>query len=568
MKPVCKSQVRAAIIACLAMSGARFLSAETCVSSGDFRVCADWSLANDPLHVTDFRVTFQDPNPPIIELRTGDDGWVIYVQNTLDDSPGDLTALLLDPSNPTENFVVTLANGVQSGANHVGTIELTSANWIGRSGLAEGSRIAGDLNGDLTVVDETLSVGLWLDIGGDVTAASTITASKVDWLFVGTPAEDGTPTGTLAGTLSLTNSIELFGRVDIGTLTGVIDLHDRYLGGLLLISYGGSGQIVRGGRILIGGAVDIRCVGSPFSGSATFESVALGGSIRARQGTFQGGFTVNGDMSGTISVGLSGFSPAATIDILGDVDGLVRLFGGGQGTGHGTIHIAGDVQRPDGQPSIEIQGTLGDGGRILIDGSLRSGDSGTNTPEITIGALSAGAGLSVDFDGWNLGDDWSDAEIVVGTNSYFANTPSVHLWEIQPCRGDMNNDGAVNNFDIDPFVLALIDPEIYSETFPGLEGSRVYHGDCNCDGLFNNFDINAFVARLAEEENGCCDAGCPGCQYFGPNEQREPKSVAAQLATNVSRERYDGMRIIVADVAANEENSDGEYWAAVLDYLE
>lgn len=119
MKPVCKSQVLAAVIACFAITGARFLSAETCVSSSDFRVCADWSLTNDPLHTTDFSVTFQDPNPPIIELRTGDDGWIIYVQNTSDDSPGDLAALLLDPSSPSENFVVTLANGSDPGARNV-----------------------------------------------------------------------------------------------------------------------------------------------------------------------------------------------------------------------------------------------------------------------------------------------------------------------------------------------------------------------------------------------------------------------------------------------------------------
>ena len=66
-------------------------------------------------------------------------------------------------------------------------------------------------------------------------------------------------------------------------------------------------------------------------------------------------------------------------------------------------------------------------------------------------------------------------------------------------RGDMNCDGLVNNFDIDPFVLALSDWSAYQAAFPGC---NPLNGDINEDGLVNNFDIDPFVVCIT---NG----GCP-----------------------------------------------------------
>lgn len=62
--------------------------------------------------------------------------------------------------------------------------------------------------------------------------------------------------------------------------------------------------------------------------------------------------------------------------------------------------------------------------------------------------------------------------------------------------GDMNCDGSVNNFDIDPFVLALTDPAGYAAEFPGC---NPLNGDVNHDGALNNFDIDPFVALLTGE---------------------------------------------------------------------
>jgi hypothetical protein len=63
----------------------------------------------------------------------------------------------------------------------------------------------------------------------------------------------------------------------------------------------------------------------------------------------------------------------------------------------------------------------------------------------------------------------------------------------QHLPGDLNCDGAVNAFDIDPFVLALTDPAGYAAA----------HADCNIeladtngDGVVNAFDIDPFVRLL------------------------------------------------------------------------
>ncbi|MGH6958864.1 MAG: hypothetical protein ACREE7_00120, partial [Dongiaceae bacterium] len=59
--------------------------------------------------------------------------------------------------------------------------------------------------------------------------------------------------------------------------------------------------------------------------------------------------------------------------------------------------------------------------------------------------------------------------------------------------GDLNCDGAVNNFDIDPFVLALLDPAAYAAAYPDCD---IDLADVNGDGVVNNFDIDPFVELL------------------------------------------------------------------------
>jgi len=60
-------------------------------------------------------------------------------------------------------------------------------------------------------------------------------------------------------------------------------------------------------------------------------------------------------------------------------------------------------------------------------------------------------------------------------------------------RGDLNCDGLVNTFDIDPFVLALTDNAAYAVAFPECDYMLA---DCNGDGAVNAFDIDPFVLLL------------------------------------------------------------------------
>ncbi|MBL8879052.1 MAG: hypothetical protein JNG88_08020 [Phycisphaerales bacterium] len=60
--------------------------------------------------------------------------------------------------------------------------------------------------------------------------------------------------------------------------------------------------------------------------------------------------------------------------------------------------------------------------------------------------------------------------------------------------GDLDCDGVRNNFDIDPFVLALTGSEAYAESFPDCDARNA---DINADGLVNNFDIDPFVGLLS-----------------------------------------------------------------------
>jgi hypothetical protein len=59
--------------------------------------------------------------------------------------------------------------------------------------------------------------------------------------------------------------------------------------------------------------------------------------------------------------------------------------------------------------------------------------------------------------------------------------------------GDMNCDGVVNGFDIDPFVQALTDPAAYAKAYPDCDRLLA---DINGDGNVDGFDIDPFVELL------------------------------------------------------------------------
>jgi hypothetical protein len=80
-------------------------------------------------------------------------------------------------------------------------------------------------------------------------------------------------------------------------------------------------------------------------------------------------------------------------------------------------------------------------------------------------------------------------------------TELVALTVDDPCAayllGDSDGSGAVNNFDIDAFVLAISNPEAYTTTFcDGNPACTQCRNDLDGSGAVNNFDIDPFVDCL------------------------------------------------------------------------
>ena len=112
---------------------------------------------------------------------------------------------------------------------------------------------------------------------------------------------------------------------------------------------------------------------------------------------------------------------------------------------------------------------------LFYDGVICITWLGCPTQDCVVG-LSEGLGMPADFVTVDLSDCWS--------------------YEI----ADMNCDGLLNAFDIDPFALALSSAyenppfERYYAAHPDCDPMLA---DCNEDGLLNAFDIDPFVVRLA-----------------------------------------------------------------------
>lgn len=96
------------------------------------------------------------------------------------------------------------------------------------------------------------------------------------------------------------------------------------------------------------------------------------------------------------------------------------------------------------------------------------------------------------FDPANGLDSW-DNLFGITTTSLFHNQLGGHLKIFQQQPGDMNGDGTVDRFDIDPFVLAREDPNSYRNLFnkdPGILR------DCNGDGVADDADIDCFLQTI------------------------------------------------------------------------
>jgi hypothetical protein len=63
----------------------------------------------------------------------------------------------------------------------------------------------------------------------------------------------------------------------------------------------------------------------------------------------------------------------------------------------------------------------------------------------------------------------------------------------RPATGDVNCDGALDAFDIEPFITALVDPAGYATQYPDCQLDLA---DINGDGAVDAFDVEPFIALL------------------------------------------------------------------------
>jgi hypothetical protein len=220
-------------------------------------------------------------------------------------------------------------------------------------------------------------------------------------------------------------------------------------------------------------------------------------------------------------------------------------------------------------------------GEIHVHGYLNH-DSGADA-DIYIEEKATTGAVTVHW----LGTDWpppggwgQGAVVQVGNDEYEGNTPAEHIWEVTCIKGDLDNNGVLNAFDIDPFILALLSAEDYAEAYPGLSGSMISHADCDCNRVLNAFDVDAFVLRLTDPDEYY--ATYPYCEKCPPqnnfdqssangaqDDSSSPAAVAALLRDNVAPERLPVVIEIAAELAsAYADTPRGEFWAAVLAELE
>ncbi len=496
-----------------------------------------------------------------------DDAWSLRVHNITEDGGVDIAG---DLHGRVSHYFYS---GQIRGIVHVGG-SVSSGGDLECRDLTRNSKIEidGDADGSIDIfnyADGTIEIGgqmgggLWANEfrgTGTVTVAGDVSG----WVSSLSDFSASMEFGSLSGDIwlpypgdarypmtgSLTVNGDVSGEIAVGQLEGDISIAGDLTGPIYIGTEAG-GDL--DGTIEIAGTLadSINVVNQ------------LDGTIHAL-GNVTGSIQVSGDMHGAITIGTDAASPAnltGTIDLGSHMKGVIRV----TGDVVGDIEIAGDVEDPLGDLTaghIIVDGTFVDEANIIIVGEF-AGDTEY---------------IAIDYDGFDLADSWeSGAQVWIDSVSYGGNTPAEHLWEITCQKGDMTNDGVVNMFDIDPFVMVINDElEDYEEDYPGLLGSVNFHADMNCDGDVDYFDVDAFSLRLLDPEEyceeyydpeTCYDCDCAAEESLGGGGGGASELAAAFL------EYVDAERLPVIVDAAEElasyhaDTPRGDFWAAVVEAL-
>jgi len=431
--------------------------------------------------------------------------------------------------------------------------------------IAGAVSVAGSLHGQIGVINWVSGA---LTIDGDVAATGAVGADSVpgDLILGGNLAGqinigDGGVTGTVEIAGDMLGSISVDGDIYQG---GTLEIAGDMSGGIWI-----PGDIAQTGTLLIGGPLTsmtgtLDCgdvfghveVGSVLTGTITTAALYEDAHFAVAAIGYGGSLEIDGDLAGQVILGA--IMDNGYMEVADDVTGRIALAGDLEGR----LHLYGDLGDALGEKE----------GFILVNGSF------VEEADVVVvyGQMLGRSCISIDYDGYHEDDSWeSGASVSVNGQGYSGNSPAARIYEITCLVGDVNNDGLLNAFDVDPFVLALMnDGADYAAAYPGLAGSRWYHADLNCDGLVNSFDLDPFVLKLTNPSAwyalySCESQDCAPGRDFLAGAPADAESVAAMFVETLAPDRL-AFIISVAEELTDEmaETSRGEFWAEVLRYLQ
>ena len=134
---------------------------------------------------------------------------------------------------------------------------------------------------------------------------------------------------------------------------------------------------------------------------------------------------------------------------------------------------------------IDLASTNRDSNDVSFLRNLGGGVFGAPMFPLPGAGMRPGAITAADLDGDG------DPDIAVANRD--SNDVSVLINATCSQRGDLNCDGEVNAFDIEPFLVALFDPDDYAIQYPDC---NINNADTNGDGSIDAFDIESFLELL------------------------------------------------------------------------
>ncbi len=401
------------------LSPDRCLAADpVCVtnSGSTERVCVEWGKQAPP-EEDDFDVDYSCQgcsDAPDVELKTGDTGWVMYSEVISSGVAANIGALTTTDS---DNYGVKIAKGTAAGAANVGSMVLSPDGASYSSSILSGSKISGDLTGNLTLQKSSGGEGGAVDLTIDGDTEGDIQAADIVYLSIGGSLSGdigsqeervGDISGSLsvddAGTASiylenLSGSLIIDGDLkaldindDVGdeeasatlqvwdTLSDSLDIGGDVYGNIYVMR---NTADVTGGTVKEGSQVTLAQSGSsyPYIGTATFTAVESAGLVMTcgtPLGSAEevGKIHITGDVAGRVRAwipGSAGLAAKGQIEIGGNLSGSVEV-----GTGAlGVIEIGGEVTATghvevtgDFAGELTIVGDIVDGASIDIDGEM------------------------------------------------------------------------------------------------------------------------------------------------------------------------------------------------------